>query len=80
MKIIECLSPARLLLTACLALAAAWPALAGEGGLAPFKATYDASYMGLHGAGTMTLAASGNGAGNGSNCWPSALRGTPSAR
>ncbi len=60
MKIIERLAPARLLFTACLALAAASPAFAGEGGLAPFKATYDASYMGLHGAGTMTLAASGN--------------------
>lgn len=43
---------------ACLACAFAFPAIAADG-LRPFTATYDASYMGMHTTGTMTLAPSG---------------------
>lgn len=46
---------------ACLAVAlGAAPVSAAEGGLQPFTATYDASYMGMHTTGTMTLARSGD--------------------
>jgi hypothetical protein len=38
---------------------AATPAVAADSGLKPFTATYDASYMGMHTTGTMTLAPSG---------------------
>lgn len=38
---------------------AAAPAVAADGGLKPFTATYDASYMGMHTTGTMTLKPSG---------------------
>lgn len=38
---------------------AAAPAVAADAGLKPFTATYDASYMGMHTTGTMTLAPSG---------------------
>ncbi len=48
-----------LLAAAGLALALAAPVAAADGGLQPFTATYDASYMGMHTTGTMTLAASG---------------------
>jgi hypothetical protein len=40
-------------------LFAAAPAAAADSGLKPFTATYDASYMGMHTTGTMTLAPSG---------------------
>ena len=40
---------------ACLALAFLAPAVAADSGLKPFTATYDASYMGMHTTGTMTL-------------------------
>lgn len=50
--------PARAAAAACFALALAFPALAADG-LQPFTATYDASYMGMHTTGTMTLAPSG---------------------
>jgi hypothetical protein len=43
---------------ACFACALAFPAIAADG-LRPFTATYDASYMGMHTTGTMTLAPSG---------------------
>ena len=49
----------RLLPAGCLALALAAPAVAADGGLQPFTATYDASYMGMHTTGTMTLEQSG---------------------
>ena len=42
-----------------LAVAFAAPAVAAGGDLKPFTATYDASYMGMHTTGTMTLAPSG---------------------
>jgi len=51
---------ARMASTACMALALAFPAVAADGGLQPFTATYDASYMGMHTTGTMTLASSGD--------------------
>lgn len=46
---------------ACVAFALAAPVAAADGGLQPFTATYDASYMGMHTTGTMTLAESGGG-------------------
>ena len=45
--------------TAFLACACALPAFAADG-LQPFTATYDASYMGIHTTGTMTLVSSGD--------------------
>lgn len=51
---------ARLVATTCMAAAFALPAVAADGGLQPFSATYDASYMGMHTTGVMTLEPAGN--------------------